>query len=333
MVVNKMIQDENHTLYTFKMIAAIAVVFIHCAFPELFGIVVKNIARFAVPFFFIISGYFWKFPNLDKNGYYEKGRKRLRKVVRLTIYAMIVYFVFNLFRDYIQGHLSVFLSSFFSIENLTYFLLLNHAHPFLGVGHLWYIIALIYIYILIICIERKEWWNVAYKISCIFILSVFVLEFVNNFTRTSIPIFFYRNWLLTGFPLFTFGRYLKENEDKLKRIGCRTLVMAYSFFIVTETFLFKSNFELMPSSLLACVLLMKISCENKNIKFYGLSSLGKKYSQWMYIYHYLFIIIFKNLLKLFDGIYLLHWLLPLVVVFVSFIFSHLTMKINEKIVN
>lgn len=41
-----------------KAIAAYAIIFIHCLFPSKLGIIFDCIGRFAVPLFFIISGYF-----------------------------------------------------------------------------------------------------------------------------------------------------------------------------------------------------------------------------------------------------------------------------------
>lgn len=49
---------RNKNLDAVKAVAACFVVFIHVGFPGETGQIIKVIARFAVPFFFMISGYF-----------------------------------------------------------------------------------------------------------------------------------------------------------------------------------------------------------------------------------------------------------------------------------
>lgn len=50
--------DRNVTLDVMKLVASYFVIFIHNKFYGEFGLVVDSIARFAVPLFFISSGYF-----------------------------------------------------------------------------------------------------------------------------------------------------------------------------------------------------------------------------------------------------------------------------------
>lgn len=56
---------RNHVLDAEKAAAAYMVVFLHLHFPGVTGDIFNAAARFAVPFFFMISGYFcWR---KDKN--------------------------------------------------------------------------------------------------------------------------------------------------------------------------------------------------------------------------------------------------------------------------
>ena len=50
---------RNKSLDAVKAIAACLVVCIHVSFPGQAGQLVKVLARCAVPFFFMVSGYFW----------------------------------------------------------------------------------------------------------------------------------------------------------------------------------------------------------------------------------------------------------------------------------
>lgn len=56
----------NNRLYFWEGIACIFVVLIHCQLPGRVGIVTETIARFAVPLFFSISGYYWAKVEINK---------------------------------------------------------------------------------------------------------------------------------------------------------------------------------------------------------------------------------------------------------------------------
>ena len=53
----------NYCMDFLKGLACIFVVFIHVKFPGDFGQAVQAIARFAVPFFFMVSGYYYFRPD------------------------------------------------------------------------------------------------------------------------------------------------------------------------------------------------------------------------------------------------------------------------------
>ena len=71
----------------FKLLAAYFVIFIHSLFPGNYGIAVKTIARFAVPFFFLCSGFFL-YGNKPENII-----KKALHILKLFLMAAVVYFV------------------------------------------------------------------------------------------------------------------------------------------------------------------------------------------------------------------------------------------------
>ncbi len=83
---------KNDCLNVWKAAAAFSVVLIHCRFPGDAGMAAKAAARFAVPFFFMISGYFS----------YGKGKETIRRrairIVKTLIIASAVYLVWKLAR-------------------------------------------------------------------------------------------------------------------------------------------------------------------------------------------------------------------------------------------
>lgn len=76
-----------------KGVACIFVILIHCTFPGVFGETLRSIARFAVPLFFTITGYFL----LDSNGNVTKVRvlRKMGHIVKITILTDVFYMIFR----------------------------------------------------------------------------------------------------------------------------------------------------------------------------------------------------------------------------------------------
>ena len=51
-------KGDNRTLYFWRGLACLSVVLIHCMLPTGLGVIACALARFAVPLFFMVSGYY-----------------------------------------------------------------------------------------------------------------------------------------------------------------------------------------------------------------------------------------------------------------------------------
>ena len=51
-------KQKNNTLELLKLFASYMVVFIHVVFSGHIGVALEMLARFAVPFFFLVSGFY-----------------------------------------------------------------------------------------------------------------------------------------------------------------------------------------------------------------------------------------------------------------------------------
>ena len=77
----------NETLYSIRFIACLLIILIHASFLGVLGAIGTYTVRFAVPFFFMVSGYF---------GYQvtrEKLKQRRSHIVTLCAKAFIGYFL------------------------------------------------------------------------------------------------------------------------------------------------------------------------------------------------------------------------------------------------
>lgn len=84
----------NKSINVLKCLAIFAVICIHCKLFNLGakGGIVVALCRFAVPFFFMVSGYFSFFDNRSKA--LEKYKVRALHLLKLLIVSNVIYFIY-----------------------------------------------------------------------------------------------------------------------------------------------------------------------------------------------------------------------------------------------
>ena len=89
---------RNKSLDAGKAMAAFGVVFIHVSFPGQTGQIIKALARSAVPFFFMVSGYFCYY-NRRNN---DRGKRitdkipaKVQHILTLLAFAVLFYFLWE----------------------------------------------------------------------------------------------------------------------------------------------------------------------------------------------------------------------------------------------
>ena len=80
-------KKKNKCLNVMKGIGCIGVVFIHVQFPGEFGKVAFLLARYAVPLFFMISGYY------AYGACQDKLKCRMKKIIRILFFALFPYVI------------------------------------------------------------------------------------------------------------------------------------------------------------------------------------------------------------------------------------------------
>ena len=146
----------NSCLDFVKGLACICVVFMHCEFPGKAGIIVQAISRFSVPFFFMVSGYFCFYP-----GKYDSTiiRRKTTHIARIVLWASLFYvlFAFVLERDYVVSRNGIWAFGVFN-------------QPFIIVGQLWFLFALLYDYFAFGIIWKADKIKWFYLISAVLIV-------------------------------------------------------------------------------------------------------------------------------------------------------------------
>lgn len=197
---------KNDCLNVCKGIAAFAVVLIHCSFPSPVGGMMNGLARFGVPLFFMVSGYFS----------YGKGtdtlQRRIRKLLRLFLSANGIYFVWRLLALWKQGRLTLEAAAvFFTPVSLIKWVFWNES-PFMG--HLWFLGALLYCYGLYWILLRNGREERVYGLIPLCITANLLLGEGLSLLGRKISFLYVRNFWLTGLPFFLWGHWLSREERK-----------------------------------------------------------------------------------------------------------------------
>ncbi len=223
--------SRNATLDILKLIASYFVVFIHVRFYGTAGDIVAALARFAVPVFFMTSGYFCYGSDLTTI------RKRIIKITKILLFASILYNALNIFSEFVSdGYAGVteYFSIFLNIKSIFELVVFNS--PF-SATRLWFLFALIYVYVMQwIFVRFKVGDKVIFTASLVFLVLCLILGEGLKLFDIELPEHYVRNFLLTGFPFFGFGLFYKKYSERVRDISA-VIYWAVFFFGVILTLL------------------------------------------------------------------------------------------------
>ena len=311
---------RNYCLDFAKGIACILVVFMHCEFPGYLGIFMQCIARFSVPLFFMISGYFC----YKKNGTADY-KKKIRHILDIIIYGSVLY-----------GILAIVLQE---LHPLTLKMIMNWIifnTPTIIASQMWFLFALLYDYILFAFIEKHHLHKFAYLCIPFFILVYIFMAQGLHLMGIEIENMRYRNFLIEGFPLFTLGYWFHENQEKI-RIPDKVLI---AVMIVTTLLCpveralvgrdFGVNIVTFPqviSIFLFCLNHLELGKGSRMAQF------GAKYSMYMYLFHPA---IWRLLKKVYKFLYLrsnlvAQYMMPILCVSFTCLLSYAFLEVKKKL--
>ncbi len=263
--------NENKSLNFLKGCACLLVVCMHSEFPGRLGIIVQTVGRFAVPLFFMISGYFC---------YYEGAAchpKIINKIKRLLIIigcSLLLFFFINRFQVEINGDI------------LRQWLLFNQ--PPLN-GSLWFLFALLYDLLLFYIINRLKLVRMAYFLIPVLLVSYIALAQVGYVMGFKIENYYYKNWFIEGFPLFMLGHFIHQKEDVLKRIKSSYLLIITVLLTagnILERYLLKRDFGMNIATIpqVGVIFILALQYPHKKVIPF-IYHIGVKYSLFIYIVH------------------------------------------------
>lgn len=205
---------RNGALSMIKLIAAAAIVLAHVPFPGTLGKIWDVLVRFTVPFFCGVSGYYSFRVGVPRL------QRQLKKIVNLTILASALFFAWDVIYRFVirRKGLSKYLSDLLDVEVLARFVYIGE-NPF--AGHLWYLSAMILIYIILIL--YSQFWDTPDKINytplyCVstagYLIQIALsIKFESMEMQTNYLL--YRYCLMNALPAFCIGLFLRQYRARI----------------------------------------------------------------------------------------------------------------------
>lgn len=323
--------QRNNTLEIIKLFASYMVVFIHVLFYGRLGVIMDALARFAVPLFFLISGFY------SYRIKPEKIKKRIKQLVILLIFSSILYTFFNvsmLVGDNSDAIVTYF-RKYFNLETLINLFVFNIP---VSAYHLWYLLAIIYVYIIfyfatIFRFNEKVVFFLSFSLLFLHILLGECLSALG----IVLPTLIVRNFALMGIPFFALGLFAKKHEHKWESIPDYVLIIAVIIGVV-ETLLsryFLGKNELYIGSLFILFAVSATFIKYSTAKYPPFINTLTGCSTYIYIIHILVSQIIKEIYVLLyiniDTSVFLAYLHPIIVCIVSTALAYFAMRITNAI--
>lgn len=282
---SKEIESYNY----FKAFACCFIVLIHCKFPGYIGNILRTVAKFGVPYFYMVSGFFFLYgSNCEYN--YKKNKEKILHIVRIMMGAALFYFAFSAI--YI-----LILKQRIEFENIvtgkTLFKLIISNSPFVY-SHLWFLGALLYCYIFAGVLKERicgRW-----KKNIIVLLLVMFSVMSEILPRFGLKISFYgvalyNVFIFRALPFFLLGIYLRENMEAIvfraleiskRKLQC---VILFGFLLsLLERIIFVES-QFYVGTYIAVIALFVFCMTYPNGYNKTIQYIGKKLSMYIYILH------------------------------------------------
>lgn len=282
-------KQRNGSMELLKFVAAFFVVWIHAPFPGKLGQLVSTLARFAVPMFFLFSGYF------NYGAQLSQVSRRARRIALLFLLGLVLGQLGNCICAVLSGG-NVGTQLLSDIPTLTelFQLLILHIPP--HTGSLWYLAGLIACYGVLGLYLRFRGDSPSYTPFYVLCLSLFAVFFfwdtLPPIYGESSPTLLLRNGWFLGLPMFGLGMFLRQYQQRLiqgfsltagKLVGI--LVLGILLTAAQGMALTYSNIPF--GTLLALPALCLLAAEHPRFLPLpqGLTAFLGKVSVWIYLLH------------------------------------------------
>lgn len=324
-------KQRNDTLSVLKLFAAYMVVFIHVPFYGRIGVAVDALARFAVPFFFLVSGFYsYKITP-------DKIKHRLFHLLSLLALAAVAYTTYNLLILLVKTGPQATLPYFQPYLDPTKLVKLLAFNVPVYSSHLWYLLAIVYVYcILLLTTKCRFPEKMLFGFSLLALLLNLLLGEGLSLFRLSVPRYVIRNFALFGIPFFGLGMLARKHRDRLSSFSPFVIVGAAVVGVLAtmlSCYFVKPN-ELYLGSLFILFSLVAIFIRYSTANYPAWLLKLTSYSPYIYIFHRMVSAVLENgyaFLGLnYTSSITLQMLHPPVVCVVTTAIAYILLKVTQK---
>lgn len=323
--------QKNNTLELLKLFASYMVVFIHVKFYGRLGPVMDTLARFAVPFFFLVSGF------CSYKITCEKIKKRIRNILTLLIFSVVCCTAFKVAMLLAKGNMDEimsYLSNYLDIVVLAKMFVFNAT---ISSVHLWYLFAILYVYVIFFFATKFRLSDkIIFIISfCLLLLQLLLGEVLSVF-GIALPKIIVRNFLVMGIPFFGLGLFVKKYAHKFRSIP-NYVIFAFIIIGSIEPLLSRHFFgenELYSGTLLVLFAVVCVLIKYSDVRYPSVFVALEGCSTYIYIFHIMISAVINRMYTI-VGIdkgssMLLSNIHPILVCICSTIFAHFIIRIYNK---
>ena len=295
-------KNRIYGLDILKVFCITFIILLHTgALKSCLSINLDPICRFAVPCFFMITGFFY---HSTVNA--KRDVSQIKKVIILILIANVVLILLNVIDCLLSGKSVVdWLLSCVSIKKMIRLFLFNNGiiDGRFGSDYIWYLNALLYVLVIAYIFRKLGIFKVLYYLTPILLICGFVIEcfsqqlFGVNFSAEA-SYCYYRNFLTVGIPYFCIGSFLsrfdfgKIKKHKFTLLFLSVILLCVSFveFRVELHFSLCTNGEFFIVTPFYSIGFFLFFCSafvyKKPNRIFGFIALvGERYVVWIYLFH------------------------------------------------
>ncbi len=275
--------NRNYSIDVLKLVAAVMVVVVH-SIDWFVHQALMPMARSAVPCFFMISGYLL----YSRRGI---GRERLMRNVRhiatMCAWTLVLFAVIDIL--YMLYTHTMEVPSALSIAKLLVF----NCYPWYVGGHLWYLLAYLYVLVIMLIVDKFRLWRCLFASAPLLFVVYFVAQYYFGIHAS-----IYRNFLIEGLPCFAVGAMVKHwRHYIIGRLDRKLFAGGVVFFLLSsyaETFI-TGEFCNRPvresyySTPFLALFILLFVLATPITKPNWASRMGSDYSASIYIFHTIFV--------------------------------------------
>ena len=305
-------KQRNTSLDIAKAICTLMVVFLHAGENNAVETYIKVICTCAVPFFFLVSGYYLSL-NVSA-GKTEYASRQLKKIGELFIVSNILYAIcISILKMIFHDDLLGFWKTCLTCESIFNFLVLNDS-PF-GY-HLWYIGAILYVlFIFNKLISKNKINRVVVYMPLFLILAIGLGIYSKIIFKENFPIYVSRNFIHVGIPSMAIGYMLASvlnHKQHLYRFALLSVIV-FSMAIIVERFILHrlglmstGSIFIMTVPLAVAIFIFAATDEQVHSSPFMkiVADIGRYDSANIYIYHMIFILVWEYISTCQNVIYI-----------------------------